>query len=821
MIVRPRKLKAYRTLAPGVCDLLKYAAMVADGVCLGKDGSFMAMFKYQGPDNGSCTVGDKDYLAEIINAALSKLGSGWIVGFDGVRTSAPGYPRRNASFFPDRLSLAMDEERRRHFECVGTLYESQYVLTATYLPPLHAERKFVDLLYTDEGEGGNTQRKTNELIAEFEMKIKELENALTTGHVMKLTRLKSRQVINEDGSTTVFDDFLSHIQFCVTGFEQPVRLPDCPLYLDALIGGQELRGGVIPQIGKHYIQCVSLEGFPAVSQAGILEKLNQLPVTYRFANRFIPLDSYEAELELDRYRKKWGQKIRGVFDQVFNTSPRNRDLHAEEMEQDVIELMGDVHSGCVGMGYYTSVVVLMDRDRKTVETNAARVQQEINALGFVARIETINTLEAYLGSLPGHGVENVRRPLLTSINLAHFIPTSGVWTGRATAPCPFYSPNAPALLHAVTDGHTPFRLNLHVGDLGHTKIVGKPGSGKSTLLGILAVSFLRYINAQVFAFDKGMSLYALTKALGGQHYIVAGDEETLDFCPLQFLESQGDRAFAGEWLDGILTLNGLETTPEQRNEIATTLILMHKQGGQLRSLTDFCLTIQDKAIRSALQQYIVAGSMGHLLDAKRDGLAMGRFMTFEIEELMNLGERYCLPVLLYLFRRIEKSLKGQPSVILLDEAWLMLQHPVFKAKIHEWLKTMRKANCAVIMATQSLSDFTRSDIADVIISDTATKIFLPNQSAKEEEAAVLYQRFGLNERQIDIIATAVPKKQYYVTSDEGQRLFDLALGPLALAFVGVSDKDSVAKIKQCVAKFGDQWVHEYLRSKNLRLEDYV
>ena len=185
---------------------------------------------------------------------------------------------------------------------------------------------------------------------------------------------------------------------------------------------------------------------------------------------------------------------------------------------------------------------------------------------------------------------------------------------------------------------------------------------------------------------------------------------------------------------------------------------MHKQGGQLRSLTDFCLTIQDKAIRSALQQYIVAGSMGHLLDAKRDGLAMGRFMTFEIEELMNLGERYCLPVLLYLFRRIEKSLKGQPSVILLDEAWLMLQHPVFKAKIHEWLKTMRKANCAVIMATQSLSDFTRSDIADVIISDTATKIFLPNQSAKEEEAAVLYQRFGLNERQIDIIATAVPKQ---------------------------------------------------------------
>ena len=113
------------------------------------------------------------------------------------------------------------------------------------------------------------------------------------------------------------------------------------------------------------------------------------------------------------------------------------------------------------------------------------------------------------------------------------------------------------------------------------------------------------------------------------------------------------------------------------------------------------MTIQDSAIREAIKQYTVDGTMGHLLDAEEDGLALSDFTVFEIDELMNLGEKYALPTLLYLFRRIERSLKGQPAVIILDEAWLMLGHTEFRDKIREWLKTLRKANCLVLMATQT------------------------------------------------------------------------------------------------------------------------
>ena len=246
---------------------------------------------------------------------------------------------------------------------------------------------------------------------------------------------------------------------------------------------------------------------------------------------------------------------------------------------------------------------------------------------------------------------------------------------------------------------------------------------------------------------------------------------------------------------------------------------MHASGAH--TLSEFSVTIQDETIREAIRQYTVDGTMGHLLDAVTDGLSLSDFTVFEIEELMNLGEKFALPVLLYLFRRIERALHGQPAVIILDEAWLMLGHPAFRAKIREWLKVLRKANCLVLMATQSLSDAANSGILDVIVESTATKIFLPNVYARDEDTAALYRRMGLNARQIEILATAIPKRQYYYVSENGRRLYDLALGPLALAFVGASDKESVATIKSLEAKFGYAWVDEWLAGRGLNLNDYL
>ncbi len=810
------ELKKHRSKEAGFADLLNYAAMVDDGIIVGKNGSFMAAWLYEGEDNASSTETQRELVSFRLNQALSGMGNGWMIHVDAVRRPAPSYSARSASHFPDPLTEAVDEERRRLFEGLGTMYEGFFVLTVTYFPPLLAQRKFIELMFDDETTVANSRSRTQGLIDTFKRDCLNIESRLSSA--VKTTRLRSNKLVQEDGSTVTHDDFLRWLQFCVTGLNHPIQLPNNPIYLDALIGAQEMWSGAVPRIGRKFVQVVAIDGFPLESTPGILTALGEQPCEYRWSSRFIFMDQHEAVAHLDKFRKKWKQKIRGFFDQVFNTNSGVVDEDAVSMVADAASAIAEANSGLVAQGYYTSVVVLMDEDRDKLERSSMMLEKAINRIGFSARIETVNTMDAYLGSLPGHGVENVRRPLINTLNLADLLPTSTIWTGLNYAPCPMYPPNSPPLMSCVTHGATPFRLNLHWLDLGHTLMLGPTRSGKSTKLSLIAMQARRYEGMSIYWFDKGMSAYPTTKGVGGNHFEIAGDNSRLAFCPLQFLETRGDRAWAMGWIDTCCALNGLVTTPDQRNEIGRTIINMKESGA--KTLSDFVTTIQDPAIREALQQYTIDGLMGHLLDADEDGLNLSTFTTFEIEALMNLGDKYALPVLLYLFRRIERNLHGQPAMILIDEAWLMLGHPAFRAKIKEWLKSFAKKNCLVLLATQSLTDAASSGIMDIIVESTATRIYLPNRDAKADNSIALYQQTGLNSKQIDIIATAIPKRQYYVVSEAGSRLYETALGPLALAFAGSTDLESIATVQKLEAVHGDAWLQEWLATKRLNLNDY-
>lgn len=815
------RLRQFRAKDEGLADLLNYAAVVEDGIILNKNGSLMAAFVYAGPDSASSTAAEKEDISFRINQALKGLGNGWMVHIDAVRHPSPRYPTADRNFFPSKIAAAIDEERRQYFEAQGTLYEGQFIVVFTYFPPILAEKKFTELMFDDDAAAPDRSKQQRMIIKKFDDDISGIENNISIS--MKMTRLRAEQQVQEDNSYKTIDHFLAWLHFCVTGKHHEIILPDNPMYIDSIIGGQELYTGVVPLIGENYIQIVAIDGFPSQSYPGILARLSELPIEYRWSTRFIFMDAHEAVSHYEKFRKKWKQKVRGFFDQVFNTGSTNIDLDAAAMVDDASKAISETNSGQVGQGYYTSLIVLMHNDRPQLESIARYVEKEINRLGFNARIESVNTMEAYLGSLPGHGVQNIRRPLMNTMNLADLMPTSSIWVGSETNPCPFYPPESPAMMQVVTHGSSPFRLNLHVGDVGHTLIIGPTGAGKSTLLAVMIAQNLRYPKMKVFSFDKGCSLEALTYALGGDHYSIgetdSNNDKNLSFAPLQLIKNRSDRAWAVEWVESLMSLNGIQISPAQRNEI--TAAIDNNASTQSYSLSDLSNTLQDEQMREVLKFYTIDGPMGYLLDATEDGLSLSNFSCFEIEELMNLDRKYCLPILMYLFRRIEKALDGSPAIVTLDEAWIMLGDDVFKAKIREWLKVFRKKNCSVVLATQSLSDASNSGILDVINESCLTKIYLPNVTAREEDTSAIYKRLGLNTRQIEIIATAIPKRQYYYVSPYGRRLFELALGQFTLAFVAVSDPESLTYIRGLREDFGDKWIEHYLRDKNISTKNLI
>lgn len=815
-------LLPFQTKTPGLADLLNWAALVDDGIVQCKDGSLLAGYCYRGPDTASCTPEEQNYLTERINACLSRLGDGWVTWHDAIRVPTATYPDPSHSHFPDAVSQLIDQERRARFLAEEAHYESEYGIVFSYTPPVRHQTKMVDWLYDEHpGEHGAVASR---ILTNFKRALLDLEDAL--GSVLEVQRMESYTVEDEFGRTHFRDQLVNYLHFLLTGQQHPINIPPDGMYLDAVLAGHPFRHGEPPIIGDQYLCPINIEGFPHESYPNILEVLQHLPVAYRWSTRMVYLDQHQAIGELKRYRSHWRQKVRGFMHQVFRVQGGMVNEDALLMSHQAESAITNASSALVTYGYYTPVILLMGSDWEVLTDSARLVVREVQRLGFSCRIESVNASEAWLGSLPGHVLPNLRRPLIHTLHLADLLPLSSVWPGAAHNPCPFYPPESPPLLHAATTGATPFRLNLHVGDVGHTLVFGPTGSGKSTLLGTLVAQFLRYPQASIWAFDKGRSLMPLTLACGGTHQDMGDATPSLSFSPLALLESANDLVWAEEWVATCFTLQTTHPpTPKQREAIHQAIALLREtKSPQQRSLTDFCLTVQDEAVREALGFYTLNGTAGRLLDAQGDCLEAAHFMTFELEDLLNLGDKIVIPTLLYLFRRFEQSLQGQPALLVLDEAWVMLGHPVFREKIREWLKVLRKANCAVIMATQSLSDATRSGILDVLLESCPTKILLPNEEADKGGTDThpgprdLYQRMGLNEQEIRILKNAVKKRQYYYTSPSGRRLFELALEPLALAFVGASDKESLKRITSLVTEHNDAWPWVWLKERNVPYE---
>ncbi|MDA5241565.1 VirB4 family type IV secretion/conjugal transfer ATPase [Agrobacterium tumefaciens] len=809
-------LKSFRHSGPSFADLVPYAGLVDNGVILLKDGSLMAGWYFAGPDSESSTDAERNEVSRQINAILSRLGSGWMIQVEAIRVPTREYPTEAESHFPDPITRAIDDERRAHFQKERGHFESRHALILTWRPPEPRRSGLTRYVYSDAASRSATH--ADKALESFLTSIREVEQYLA--NVVSIRRMMTRETQERGGFRVArYDELFQFIRFCITGENHPVRLPEIPMYLDWLVTA-ELQHGLTPLVENRLLGVVAIDGLPAESWPGILNSLDLMPLTYRWSSRFVFLDAEEARAKLERTRKKWQQKVRPFFDQLFQTQSRSLDQDAMTMVAETEDAIAEASSQLVAYGYYTPVIILFDEDQIALQEKCEAIRRLIQAEGFGARIETLNATDAFLGSLPGVSYANIREPLINTRNLADLIPLNSVWSGSPMAPCPFYPPGSPPLMQ-VASGSTPFRLNLHVDDVGHTLIFGPTGSGKSTLLALIAAQFRRYSQAQVFAFDKGGSMLPLTLGLAGDHYQIGGDigpssegeVRALSFCPLAELSTDGDRGWATEWIETLVALQGVTITPDYRNAISRQIGLMAESRG--RSLSDFVSGVQMREIKDALHHYTVDGPMGQLLDAEEDGLALGAFQCFEIEELMNMGERNLVPVLTYLFRRIEKRLTGAPSLIILDEAWLMLGHPVFRDKIREWLKVLRKANCAVVLATQSISDAERSGIIDVLKESCPTKICLPNGAARDPGTREFYERLGFNERQIEIVATALPKREYYVVSPEGRRLFDMALGPVALSFVGASGKEDLKRIRALHSEHGAAWPLHWLQQRGI------
>jgi len=831
------RLREHRREPRGLPDLLGWLHLVAPGTVLQKSGSFLTGWSYRGPDLAAATPEELDALAAHLNDALLPYGDGWMFHVDFVRRPAQGYAPAGA--FPDAVTRAIDEERRAAYESSSSHFVSESFLVATYLPPREVYSRLADFFVQGRPRARSAWAG---LHARFEEEAAQLERRLSAH--LKVARLGSRQL-------------LTHLHACLTGLGHPVEPPPDGCYLDSLLADRPLAGGWAPRVGELHLRLVALHGFPHASFPGILDFLGGLGFPFRASHRILPLSQATGARQLARLRLSWFKRRRGAASWLRELSSsregaaaggaRERDdelfldQDAAGMAKDAAAAAAENASGRVRFCLYTPVLVVADADAAQADHQAAEVLKALNDRGFTARLEDINALEALCGTLPGNGYANLRRPLVSTRNLADLLPVTSVWPGLPENPSPLFPRHSPALLWAATTGATPFWLNLHDDDVGHTLVVGATGAGKSTLLNLLIAQFLRYPRAQVFGFDIGYSGWLLARAAGARHYDLAVEPVRLQ--PLAGIDRPAERLWALDWLEGVLAVNGVAVTPGGRQTLDAALQLLATEPPAHRRLSDFLPQLQDRELVAALKPY-AGGALGHLLDAGGDDLAGGgeglaaegggdgghrgdaggdgggAYQVFELKRLAEMEDRALLPVLLYLFHRVEQRLEqGRPSLLVIEEAWLPLMKSAFASRIKQWLLTLRKQNAAVVLATQSLSQLWESPHRNVLLESCPTRILLPNPEAASPGHLALYRDLGLNDAEVQLLARARRKRDYYFKSPRGSRLFELGLGPLALAFVGtpegMTQAEAIAEARPLIERHGAAWPREWLARRGV------
>jgi len=795
-------LHEYRRRADRLADHLPWAALVAPGVVLNKDGSFQRTLRFRGPDLESATEAELVAACARANNVLKRFGSGWALHIEAERREALGYP---ASSFPDAASWLVDEERRAGFEAIEQHYESHYFLTLTFLPAPDqadtARRALVER--SDDMKGRDWRQAMDHFIAETTRALD-----LFSGFMPEVRAL--------DDSET-----LTYLHGTISTRGHVVAVPETPMYLDGLLVDEALTGGLEPMLGAEHLRTLTILGFPNLSRPGILDALNHEAFGYRWVTRFIALDKTDATKALIRLRRQWFNKRKSITallrEVLYNQPAQLLDSDADNKVADADLALQALGADHVSFGYLTTTITVADEDCARVEEKVRAAERIVGGLGFTTIRETVNAVEAWLGSLPGQVYANVRQPLVHTLNLAHLMPLSSVWAGSSRNA----HLNGPPLLYAETNGSTPFRLSTHVGDVGHMLIVGPTGAGKSVLLALLALQFRRYPDAQVYIFDKGYSARAAVLACGGTHHALGLGEADGNgarapaFQPLRQIAQTDERAWAAEWIGALLAHEKVLVTPEVKEAVWSALTNLATAPIEERTLTGLSLLLQSMQLRSALAPYTLEGPFGRLLDSAEDDLRIDDTQCFETEALMGRAG-VVAPVLTYLFHRLEARFTGRPTLLILDEAWIFLDHPLFAARIREWLKVLRKKNVSVVFATQSLVDIADSTIAPAIIESCPQRIFLPNDRAIEPQSQAAYARFGLNARQIELVSRAVPKRQYYLQSARGNRLFELGLGPIALALCGASDPESQTRIDAVLADHGSRnFAAHFLRASGL------
>lgn len=577
----------------------------------------------------------------------------------------------------------------------------------------------------------------------------------------------------------------------------PISL-DHYLQVNRLYFSNKIFENITPS-GSKFGAIASIKEYRPSTNAGLLDGFLQMPFEFIIAQSYVYTNRMVAISSMQLQQRRMIQAEDVAVSQI----------------KEIDEALDAAMSGRFAFGSHHLSICCFEDSVKSIENAISMAVVEFSNVGITAVRERLNMEACFWSQLPGNLKYIVRKSTINTLNLASLASFHNYPSGKRVGN---HWGDACTVLNTVSG--TPYFFSFHVRDVGHTMIIGPTGAGKTVMMNFLCAQAQKF-NCRMFFFDKDRGAEIFIRALGGK-YSILESSKCSGFNPLKLPETPENKAFLIEWLTVMVTTNGEIVNAEDMARITEAINGNYRlpyEKRMLRNIAPFLGMGGPGSLAGRLEMWYGDGSHSKLFDNENDIIDFfsSYVFGFEMGEILK-DKKSISPVLLYLFHRIQNSLDGTPTMIILDEAWALIDNDVFAPKIKDWLKVFRKLNAFVIFATQSVEDATKSSISDTLVQQTATQIYLPNLKATE----VYRTAFMLSEREFQLIKTTDPGTRYFlVKQDQGGVIARIDLTGMGDVIRVLSGRaETVILLDEIIKEVGsddpEDWIDIYYkRSRNM------
>lgn len=723
-----------------ISDLLPFSSLITDDVVLCKDGSLITTFSIEGVPFETSSTRVLQQAARHINRFLVSI----------ARNDVAVQVHRVRRHFRDALTpvpgtgFAADFSRKYN-EMVG---KRSLMATEIYVTVIQGEKKekqqtgaLAKLFGLGQTSSEEMKARLAKRLFDFEQLADQFQSALAQYRCARLGTIRGS---GADGMAD-YSPLLSFYNYLVTGEWQDVRVPSGPL--DMALGNVQVffkRDMLQLQTssGSRFVQSIEFKDYPENTSAGMLDSLLYRDGTYARTYEFIEAQTFALMSKTDgRYALELQRK------QLVASGDKaaNQILMLNYAQQGLI-------GGEFAMGEYSySLLVFGDTEAECREnTNDACEKLKKCGDGFLPYISTMTAPAAYLSVMPTHLRYRPRPAKITSANFAALAPFHNFLPGKRD-----FNPWGQALALLPQPSDQPYYLNLHHSPrfensygkpyAGNTVVLGSTGVGKTAFISFMATMAMKYREPgkkfTMIFFDKDHGAEILVRALKGTYLAVENGQPT-GFNPFALDNTDENRQFLIRFIHLMLKQDGRPISAADEEKISQAVSSVMRMEKPMRRLSTFMQNLtegvsaeeQANSIPRRLSQWYGNGAYAWVFDNWEDVIDFDERAVCGIDGTDFLDHPVVKTLIAYyLLYRVNQVLDGRRLIFIMDEFWKWLDNDAFRGFARDQLKTIRKKNALILLATQSPSDVLKSEISRAVVEQTSTQIFLPNPRADEDE----------------------------------------------------------------------------------------